>query len=164
MVRVQVRLNEPFEGALRRFKRQCNYSGIFRLAKKYSFHEKRSDRRRREGREKIRNIQRALRMASGKGRVHSVRKSRVRADTAQGTEETTGTAALAADAGVTEVVTSEGTATPSPAPADAPAVSGEAAPVEESAPNLSLPEVVPGTEPEVAPGTEPEVAPGTDES
>ena len=50
MIRVQVRPNEPLEAALRRFKRQCNYSGIFRLAKKYAHHEKRSDLRRREAR------------------------------------------------------------------------------------------------------------------
>ena len=47
MIRVQVRPNEPLEAALRRFKRQCNYAGIFRLAKKYAYHEKRSDKRRR---------------------------------------------------------------------------------------------------------------------
>jgi small subunit ribosomal protein S21 len=56
MIRVQVRPNEPLEAALRRFKRQCNYAGIFRLAKKYAYHEKRSDRRRREERERLRSI------------------------------------------------------------------------------------------------------------
>ncbi len=61
MIKVQVRPNEPLESALRRFKRQCNYAGIFRLAKKYSFFEKRSDTRRREGRERLRSIQRAMR-------------------------------------------------------------------------------------------------------
>jgi small subunit ribosomal protein S21 len=45
MIRVQVRPNEPFEAALRRFKRQCNYAGIFRLAKKHAYHEKSSDKR-----------------------------------------------------------------------------------------------------------------------
>src|SRR5262245_31091269 len=43
MIRVQVRPNEPLEAALRRFKRQCNYAGIFRLAKKHAYHEKSSD-------------------------------------------------------------------------------------------------------------------------
>src|SRR5690349_21452204 len=57
MIRVQVRPNEPLEAALRRFKRQCNYAGIFRLAKKYAYHEKTSDRRRREERERLRNIE-----------------------------------------------------------------------------------------------------------
>ena len=32
-IRVQVRPNESLEAALRRFKRQCNYGGIFRMAK-----------------------------------------------------------------------------------------------------------------------------------
>lgn len=68
MIKVQVRPNEPLESALRRFKRQCNYAGIFRLAKKYSFFEKRSDRRRREGRERLRNIQRAMRKGDTVGR------------------------------------------------------------------------------------------------
>jgi ribosomal protein S21 len=31
MIKVQVRPNEPLEAALRRFKRQCNYAGVFRL-------------------------------------------------------------------------------------------------------------------------------------
>ncbi len=60
MIRVQVRPNETLEAALRRFKRQCNFAGVFRMAKKYAYHEKRSDRRRREERERIRNIQRAM--------------------------------------------------------------------------------------------------------
>lgn len=61
MIRVQVRPNEPLEGALRRFKRQCNYAGIFRLAKKSAVYEKPSEKRRRERRERVRNIQRSIR-------------------------------------------------------------------------------------------------------
>ena len=61
MIRVQVRPNEPLEAALRRFKRQCNYAGIFRLAKANTWHEKRSDRRRRERRERLRTVQKATR-------------------------------------------------------------------------------------------------------
>jgi small subunit ribosomal protein S21 len=60
-IKVQVRSNESLEAALRRFKRQCNYSGIFRLAKAYTWHEKRSDKRRRERRERLRAILRAAR-------------------------------------------------------------------------------------------------------
>lgn len=75
MIRVQVRPNETLEAALRRFKRQCNYAGIFRLAKKYSFHEKRSDRRRREERERIRNIQRAMRKTK-RGPVRSMKRGK----------------------------------------------------------------------------------------
>ena len=76
MIRVQVRPNEALESALRRFKRQCNYAGIFRLAKKYAHHEKRSDKRRREDRERIRNIQRSMRKR--RTRVQP-RKSKVKA-------------------------------------------------------------------------------------
>ncbi len=79
MIKVQVRPNEPLEAALRRFKRQCNYAGIFRLAKKYAYHEKASDKRRREDRERIRNIQRAMRKMEDRGKGRGRRKSRVRA-------------------------------------------------------------------------------------
>ena len=78
MIKVQVRSNEPLEAALRRFKRQCNYAGIFRLAKKYAYHEKRSDKRRREDRERIRNIQRAMRKMEDRGKGRGRRKSKVR--------------------------------------------------------------------------------------
>lgn len=61
MIKVQVRPNESLEAALRRFKRQCNYGGVFRLAKAYAYHEKRSDQRRRERRERLRTIQKATR-------------------------------------------------------------------------------------------------------
>ena len=61
MIKVQVRSNESLEAALRRFKRQCNYSGIFRLTKAHTWHEKRSDQRRRERRERLRTIQKATR-------------------------------------------------------------------------------------------------------
>ena len=74
MIRIQVRPNEPLESALRRFKRQCNYAGIFRLAKKYNFFEKRSDRERRERRERIRPMQRAQRRAMGPTRVRRTAK------------------------------------------------------------------------------------------
>ena len=60
-VKVEVRSNESLEAALRRFKRQCNYSGVFRLAKANTWHEKRSDKRRRERRERIRTILKAAR-------------------------------------------------------------------------------------------------------
>ncbi len=63
MIKVQVRSNESLEAALRRFKRQCNYSGIFKMAKARTWHEKRSDKLRRERRERLRTIQRATRLA-----------------------------------------------------------------------------------------------------
>ena len=79
MIRIQVRSNEPLESALRRFKRQCNYAGIFRLAKKYNFFEKKSDRDRRERRERIRTMQRAQRRAMGPTKVRrTAKKSKFR--------------------------------------------------------------------------------------
>jgi len=78
MIRVQVRPNEPLEAALRRFKRQCNYAGIFRLAKKHAYHEKASDKRRREERERLRNILMAERKRGGApmGRTNKKRRAR----------------------------------------------------------------------------------------
>ncbi len=65
---------------MRRFKRQCNYSGIFRLAKANTWHEKRSDRRRRERRERLRTIQRVTRLArqQASGRVATKKRRVVR--------------------------------------------------------------------------------------
>ncbi len=62
-IKVPVRPNESLEAALKRFKRQCNSSGIFRLAKANTWHEKRSDKRRRERRERMRTILKATRKA-----------------------------------------------------------------------------------------------------
>lgn len=62
-IKVEVRSNESLEAALRRFKRQCNYGGVFRLAKANTWHEKRSDKRRRERRERMRTILKAARRA-----------------------------------------------------------------------------------------------------
>jgi small subunit ribosomal protein S21 len=62
-IKVDVRSNESLEAALRRFKRQCNYGGVFRLAKASTWHEKRSDKRRRERRERMRTILKAARRA-----------------------------------------------------------------------------------------------------
>ena len=62
-IKVEVRSNESLEAALRRFKRQCNYGGVFRLAKASTWHEKRSDKRRREKRERLRTILKAARRA-----------------------------------------------------------------------------------------------------
>jgi small subunit ribosomal protein S21 len=78
MIKIQLRPNEPLESALRRFKRQCNYAGVFRLAKKYAYYEKRSDKRRREERERIRSIQRALRKQGMRPKTGGRRKSKMR--------------------------------------------------------------------------------------
>ena len=79
MIKVAVRSNESLEAALRRFKRQCNYGGVFRMAKAHSWHEKRSDKRRRERRERLRTIQKATRKNDPKrrrGRKRSLRSPR----------------------------------------------------------------------------------------
>ncbi len=67
-IKVEVKSNESLEAALRRFKRQCNYGGVFRLAKANSWHEKRSDKRRRERRERMRTILKAARRARARVR------------------------------------------------------------------------------------------------
>jgi len=74
LIKVQVRQNESLEAALRRFKRQCNYSGIFRLYKANTWHEKRSDERRRERRERLRTIQKASRKSKQIGIVSRKRR------------------------------------------------------------------------------------------
>jgi small subunit ribosomal protein S21 len=60
-IKVEVRSNESLEAALRRFKRQCNSSGVFRQAKANTWHEKNSDKLRRERRERMRTILKAAR-------------------------------------------------------------------------------------------------------
>ena len=67
-IKVEVKSNESLEAALRRFKRQCNYGGVFRLAKANTWHEKRSDKRRRERRERMRTILKAARRAQARVR------------------------------------------------------------------------------------------------
>ena len=60
-IKVEVKSNESLEAALRRFKRQCNYGGIFRLAKASTWPEKRSAPNRRARRERMRTIRKAAR-------------------------------------------------------------------------------------------------------
>lgn len=76
MIKVLVRPSESLESALRRFKRQCNYSGVFRLAKAHAWHEKRSDKRRRERRERLRTIQKATRKNDPKRRTNRMRRKK----------------------------------------------------------------------------------------
>jgi len=75
LIKVLVRPSESLEAALRRFKRQCNYGGVFRLAKAHTWHEKRSDKRRRERRERLRVIQKATRKNDPKRRMTRRRKT-----------------------------------------------------------------------------------------
>ena len=125
MIKVQVRPNEPLEAALRRFKRQCNYAGIFRLAKSHAYHEKRSDKARREGRERIRTIQRAMRKLEGRGgSKRARRKSKVKGGQPKAEDQNpeSQTSALTA---VTTVAAPATPAAPAPA-ATSPTEGGEA--------------------------------------
>jgi small subunit ribosomal protein S21 len=125
MIRVQVRPSEPLEAALRRFKRQCNFAGIFRLAKKYNYHEKRSDKARRERRERLRTLQRAERRlqgprTGGRGRRRQkTRVSRVKPGDRRGDDDEKGT-----PEGISAVVT---TTPPKPEAAQEPAAEGSEA-------------------------------------
>jgi small subunit ribosomal protein S21 len=60
MPKIQVRVGESLEKALRRFKRVCSTEGIFSDEKRNRFYEKPSDQRRRAASEKKRNIRKAL--------------------------------------------------------------------------------------------------------
>ncbi len=62
MIKVQVRPNESLEAAIRRFKRQCNYSGIFKIVKAKSHYEKPKTTRFLAKIERKRTIKRAERM------------------------------------------------------------------------------------------------------
>ncbi|KAA3607541.1 MAG: 30S ribosomal protein S21 [Planctomycetota bacterium] len=62
LIKVPVRQNESLEAAIRRFKRQCNYAGIFKIAKAKTWYEKPTTANRREKRERMRTIQKAERM------------------------------------------------------------------------------------------------------
>jgi small subunit ribosomal protein S21 len=62
LIKVQIRANESLEAALRRFKRQCNYAGVFKMAKAKAYYEKGTERRRREQRERMRTILKAERV------------------------------------------------------------------------------------------------------
>ena len=145
MIRIQVRPNEPLESALRRFKRQCNYAGIFRLAKKYNFFEKKSDRERRERRERIRTMQRAQRRAMGPTKVRrTAKKSKFRKGSGTDSSEVENATAAAleekgkelllnpdavvAPATAADIAAAVQTTTPTAAPTAAPEGAPEGAP------------------------------------
>jgi len=48
LTKVRVRPDEPFEKALRRFKKKCNKDGLMQRLKETKYYEKPSDRRRRK--------------------------------------------------------------------------------------------------------------------
>ncbi len=48
MTKIRVKADEPFEKALRRFKKKCNKEGIMQKLKEMKYYEKPSERRRRK--------------------------------------------------------------------------------------------------------------------
>ena len=48
MTKVRVKMDEPFEKALRRFKKKCNKEGIMQRLKETKHYEKPSEKRRRK--------------------------------------------------------------------------------------------------------------------
>jgi small subunit ribosomal protein S21 len=48
VTKVRVRPDEPFEKALRRFKKKCNKEGLMQRLKEIKYYEKPSERRRRK--------------------------------------------------------------------------------------------------------------------
>ena len=48
MAKVRIKENEPFEKALRRFKKKCNKEGIMQKLRETKHYEKPSDKRRRK--------------------------------------------------------------------------------------------------------------------
>ena len=48
MTKVRVKTDEPFEKALRRFKKKCNKEGLMQRLKEMKHYEKPSERRRRK--------------------------------------------------------------------------------------------------------------------
>ena len=66
-IKVTERHGEPGEWFLKRFKRICVKSGLFRELKKRRFFEKPSDKRRREQKEAVRQAKRAERLKLRRG-------------------------------------------------------------------------------------------------
>jgi small subunit ribosomal protein S21 len=60
MPRVQVRDDESVEKALKRFKKACDNEGVLSHLKRASFYEKPSDKRRREAKERMKNIRKMM--------------------------------------------------------------------------------------------------------
>ena len=63
MVEITVKNNEPFERALRRFKKKWERAGILRDFKKKSFYEKPSDSKRIARKKAVRRMARMRRIA-----------------------------------------------------------------------------------------------------
>ena len=73
---VRVKDNEPFEKALKRFKRQCEKAGIMSDVRKHQRYEKPSERRKRKVATAKRKAILKQRKANAKARTGSVRRRR----------------------------------------------------------------------------------------
>ena len=61
MTKVRVKTDEPFEKALRRFKKKCNKEGLMQRLKEMKHYEKPSDKKRKAEAARKRKIQRSNR-------------------------------------------------------------------------------------------------------
>ena len=73
---VRVKENEPFEKALKRFKRQCEKAGIMSDVRKHQRYEKPSERRKRKIATAKRKAILKQRKANAKARASSARRRR----------------------------------------------------------------------------------------
>ena len=75
MTKVRVKSDEPFEKALRRFKKKCNKEGLMQRLKEMKHYEKPSEKRRRKERERLKAIRTAKKKAlkSTKKKKHTPR-------------------------------------------------------------------------------------------
>ena len=73
---VRIKDNEPFEKALKRFKRQCEKAGIMSDVRKHQRYEKPSERRKRKVATAKRKAILKQRKANAKARTGSVRRRR----------------------------------------------------------------------------------------
>jgi len=138
VIRVQTRDNEPVDKALRRLRKLCNNEGITRTVKAKNYFEKPSERRRREGRERLKSIRLSSRakrqeldkllQRRRKARKNARAASMRSAEAASATEGTTAPAAAGSPAPTTPAAAAP-TATTTPATA-APAATKPDAPVD----------------------------------
>ncbi len=140
VIRVQTRDNEPVDKALRRLRKLCNNEGITRTVKAKNYFEKPSERRRREGRERMKSIRlssRAKRQELDKllQRRRKARKSaRAASNRPESDSAPAGTTAPVAAGSPPPTATATPAVAPTAAPAPAPAATKPADPAPAPAP------------------------------
>jgi len=65
MAKIIVKTDEQIKDALKRFKKLCDKEGIINTAKRTSYYEKPSERKRREEAERLKAIRRAQKTSAG---------------------------------------------------------------------------------------------------